>query len=157
MWVTLYLSFRLCQYFPEEFSILVTLRMSTKSMNGEHWLFALMNRAGKHTKLGLALYNAKLHFHYLDKLTKKRRVAEFKNLNIFDKAWHTFVLSVTGSRAALKVDCGKYSSRMIRRSFPALLNTLDTNFHVGNCNNKRTQFPVSCFIGWREERSFISP
>ncbi|KAI4884454.1 hypothetical protein NFI96_003682 [Prochilodus magdalenae] len=89
-----------CNYFPAEFSIVVTLKIPQLSSNRDEYVFTLLDGDSNRMLLGLRLARDKLHF-----LRRGRRVT-FKAVGLADGRWHTLVLAVTGHYSILTVDCG---------------------------------------------------
>jgi hypothetical protein len=127
--------FKYCNFFPEEFSILVTLKVDDRTRARQECIFALIQRGRHKIITGLRLYKGRLQFDYEDRLTRHRRVTDFHNKDVFDGRWHTLVFVVTGNSITLRVDCGKPERKRLKRMFPALISTKDTNIHVGECNS----------------------
>ena len=135
-----------CHYFPEEFSILVTLKVGRLTKRKEEWLFSMATNATDDVRLGVKLSRGRLVFVYSDHVMQPgmRRMVAFRNMKIFDRGWHTLILSVSGNRITLRTDCGKRRSKKLKRAFPALVNTRGTNFHIGNSNDN--QYTVSSIV-----------
>ncbi|XP_013394951.1 thrombospondin-type laminin G domain and EAR repeat-containing protein [Lingula anatina] len=133
-----------CSIFPEEFSILVTLKLppnSVESIDNEY-IFALMPEQSLEVKLGLRLSKGRIIFDYTDYKTTPgtKRTSVFKVADIFDGKWHTFVLTVTAKIVGLRVDCKEQKYQKLRRSFPAWLNTTNNNVHIANGKTLTNQF-----------------
>lgn len=136
------LVFRYCEYFPEEFSILITMNAGSDVISEEETIFSVIPLNDLKPKLGLELSKGKLRYFHIDRLTKKVQTVEYKLAKIFDGDWHTIIVSITGSNVNVKVDCGKNRMRKIRRAFPSFLSVRDTNIHIGNAKRKKTLFRV---------------
>lgn len=136
--------FTQCDFFPEEFSVLMTLQMSKGTSRHNECIFALIAAGTTKVKVGVQLRKGRLQVDYTERSGKRRRMTEFKSVRVFDRAWHTIVLVVTSDRIGLRIDCGKRKYRRLRRRFPSLINTKEDNLHIANCNSlKRGLFTVS--------------
>ena len=134
-----------CGYFPEEFSVLATLRVSRQTVSKEEVLLALIPPGSTDMKLAVRLHRGKLCVDYVDKQSGKKRVTVFRKMRLFDQNWHTLILTVAGERISLKIDCGKRRTEKLRRTFPALLEAQGDNVHIANSNRgKRGRFTVCC-------------
>ena len=127
--------FKYCQFFPEEFSVLVTLRAGETTRTGQECIFALIQRGRQKIITGLRLHKGRIQFDYEDRFTRQKRLTEFHAKDVFDGEWHTLVFVVTGSTISLRVDCGQPERKRLKRIFPALINTKDTNIHIGERNS----------------------
>ena len=137
--------FTQCDFFPEEFSVLMTLKMSKATSRSNECIFALIATGTTRVKVGVQLRKGRLQVDYVERSGKRRRMTEFKSVRVFDDmAWHSIVLVVTSDRIGLRVDCGKRKYRRLRRRFPSLINAKEDNLHIANCNSlKRGVFTVS--------------
>ena len=136
--------FPYCSYFPEEFSLLITFKVGPRTSKRDECLLALIPMGTTDIRLGVRLYKGKLHVDYKDRLTNRRKVTEFKQMRIFDRSWHTVIITVSADRVTLRMDCGKRRTKRLKRIFPALINIQVDNFHIGNYNReKRGLFTVS--------------
>lgn len=135
--------FKNCDYFPEEFSILVTFKVGPKTSRNDECLFSMIPTGTTDIKVGVRLYKGRLQVDYYDRTTKRRRVTQFRQRKLFDKDWHTLAISITGNRVVLRTDCGKRKTKRLRRAFPSFLSTRGASIHVGNCNQNRGIFSVS--------------
>ena len=126
--------FKFCRYFPEEFSILATLKVGERTLSRRECLLVLVQRGSQAPVIGLRLNKGRIHFDYKYRLTGGRRVTEFVEDDLFDGEWHTIIIVVTGYRISLTVDCGRRQKNRLKRLFPALIDTGNTNFHIGECN-----------------------
>ncbi|KAI0234470.1 Thrombospondin-type laminin G domain and EAR repeat-containing protein [Lamellibrachia satsuma] len=135
-----------CNNFPEEFSLLITLKLNKNTSADDQCIFALIPTGSTEVKLGIRLYKRQLLIDYRHRSTRRHREASFRQSAVFDGRWHTLIVSVTADKATLRVDCGRPRTRRMGREFPALLDTAGVNVHVGNCNRQRTgRFTVR---GW---------
>ena len=126
--------FKFCRYFPEEFSVLATLKVGERAASRRECLLSLIQRGSRSLIVGLRLDRGRIHFDYRDRLTGRRRVTEFVPDDLFDGKWHTIIVVVTGYKISLTLDCGRPQRTRLKRLFPALIDTINTNIHIGECN-----------------------
>ena len=134
-----------CHFFPEEFSILLTFKLTMSPIDREECVFTLTSLGSKYSKMALKFQNYKLVFGYSDRKTpsKEAKRLEFKSRTLFDGEWHTIILSIAGTSATLTSDCGQPRIKPIERIFPAFLDTSDSDIFIGNCNGRSGLFKVS--------------
>ncbi|XP_072542174.1 thrombospondin-type laminin G domain and EAR repeat-containing protein [Salminus brasiliensis] len=119
-----------CNYFPAEFSIVVTLKIPQLPPNKDEYIFTLLDGGSDRLLLGLRLALDKLHF-LLQVRGVTRRVT-FRAVGLADGRWHTLVLAVTGHYAILTVDCGVPLELQMQRPFPEDLSTEGSVFFIGS-------------------------
>ena len=134
-----------CAYFPEEYSLLVTLKVSKQTANRDETLFAVIPVGSTKVKMGLRLYRSKLYLDYSDPLRRRRKTAVFNQLRIFDQKWHTFVMSITADRISLRTDCGKKRTKRLVRTFPSMLSMEEDHIHIGNRKRGRKGYYTVSF------------
>lgn len=134
-----------CDIFPEEYSVLVTIKLDLRALVLEEYIFAIIPENSVEVQLGLRISRGRIIFEYSDHRTPTGRTksAMFRNMRIFDGHWHTFVITVAGRTIGFKVDCGKQRTQRLRRDFPSLVNTSNSNIHVANGKTLTEQFSVS--------------
>ena len=138
--------FTRCNYWPEEYSILATFKLSPDSAtpsweNG--YLFSLIPQTSVHLKLGISLSREKVTIFYSDyKIQPGKKSISFDS-KLYDDKWHTIIVTVAGNQLGLRVDCGKTVTKPFERTFPAFLDTTGDNIHVGNRKIHPGQFRVS--------------
>ncbi|RXN28062.1 thrombospondin-type laminin G domain and EAR repeat-containing -like protein [Labeo rohita] len=93
-----------CNFFPAEFSIVVTLKIPQMAPEKNEYIFTLLEENSDEPLLGLRLSQNK--FHFLQKGHGSRKRITFKAVGLDDNRWHTVVLAVTGRYTILTVDCG---------------------------------------------------
>ena len=138
---------RRCDYFPEEFSILVTFKLDPRIFTKNEYIFAIIPPGTTKSKLGIRLAEKKIHVDYSDGVTGRRQHVTFKDSSIFDGAWHSLVVVVTAEQAGVRLDCKEEVYKKISRRFPTYLNIREDNIHLGNCNKEQKgQFTVRQYI-----------
>ena len=131
-----------CSYFPEEFSLLVTLKIDNNTQ--DQCIFALVPTGTTEVKVGIRLYKRQLMLDYKHRLTRRHKGTSFRLSALSDGRWHTLIVSVMSNKATLRVDCGRPRSRRIGIVVPRRVDTAGMNVHVGNCNRQRSgRFTVS--------------
>ncbi|RXM28975.1 Thrombospondin-type laminin G domain and EAR repeat-containing protein [Acipenser ruthenus] len=119
-----------CDYFPEEFSIVVTMKASRIASKKNEYIFTVVEKDSNNLLLGLRYSQDKLHFLFWN--YGNRDHITFRSVKLADNRWHTLILAVSGVYASLTVDCGIPVDLVLRRPFPAHLNTKGSRFHIGN-------------------------
>lgn len=138
--------FTRCTYWPEEYSVLATFRLSPDSdtptwENG--YLFSLIPKDKVHLKLGIGLSRDRVTIFYSDyKIQPGKKSISFDR-KLYDDKWHTIIVTVSGNIVGLRVDCGKTETQVFQRTFPAFLDTTNDNIHIGNRKIQPGQFRVS--------------
>ncbi|XP_078620762.1 thrombospondin-type laminin G domain and EAR repeat-containing protein-like [Branchiostoma floridae x Branchiostoma japonicum] len=129
-----------CEYFPEEFSILVTLK-ARLNMKGNQYILSLVQERVHSIRLAIRITRFKVFFDYSSSggSVVKKSSPSFA-AEIADGEWHTFVITVTGNDVGLTVDCRPPYFMYLDRSFPAYLDTTGTKFHIGNKRRRKEQF-----------------
>lgn len=138
--------FTQCSYWPDEYSVLATFKLSPNSAIPEWengYLFSLVPADTVELKLGMSLSRTKLTVFYSDfKIQPGRKSISF-DTELYDDKWHTIIVTVAGNSIGLRVDCGKTETKLFKRTFPAFLDTSGDNIHVGNRKIHPGQFRVS--------------
>ncbi|MGH0121063.1 UNVERIFIED_CONTAM: hypothetical protein FKN15_069266 [Acipenser sinensis] len=119
-----------CDYFPEEFSIVVTMKASRIASKKNEYIFTVVEEDSNKLLLGLRYSQDKLHFLFWN--YGNRDHITFRSVKLADNRWHTLILAVSGVYASVTVDCGIPVDLVLRRPFPAHLNTKGSRFHIGN-------------------------
>ncbi|XP_078700506.1 thrombospondin-type laminin G domain and EAR repeat-containing protein-like [Branchiostoma floridae x Branchiostoma belcheri] len=129
-----------CEYFPEEFSILVTLK-ARLNMKGNQYILSLVQERVHNIRLAIRITRFKVFFDYSSSggHVVKKSSPSFAT-EIADGEWHTFVITVTGNDVGLTVDCRPPYFTYLDRTFPAYLDTTGTKFHIGNKRRRKEQF-----------------
>ncbi|XP_066543506.1 thrombospondin-type laminin G domain and EAR repeat-containing protein isoform X2 [Amia ocellicauda] len=119
-----------CVYFPEEFSIVTTLKISRVTPKRNEYIFSMVEEDSSRLLLGLRYSQDKLHF--LFSILGKRERISFRSMRLADNQWHTLVLAVSGHYASLTVDCGMPVDLALGKPFPASLSTKGARFYIGS-------------------------
>ncbi|XP_071394860.1 thrombospondin-type laminin G domain and EAR repeat-containing protein-like [Centroberyx affinis] len=151
-----------CDLFPQDFSIVVTLKVSHIAPKRNEYIFAVVGERKEENRTveeekdeeendrgtnlernkerdvngGRVLLGLRLVRNRLHFLFKDHGgVAEhwvFRGTRLADNQWHTLVMAVSGGRAKLTVDCSSPLEMVPSRSFPSDLNIQGSRFHIGN-------------------------
>ncbi|KAI1899263.1 hypothetical protein AGOR_G00060010 [Albula goreensis] len=119
-----------CEFFPEEFSIVVTLKVSRMAPKKNEYMFSLVEEGSDRLLMGLRFSQDSLHFLFQG-LTGRERLT-FDCVQLADNRWHTLVLAVTGLYATLTVDCGLPLDLVHGKPFPTAFSTKGSRFYVGS-------------------------
>ncbi|XP_059209653.1 thrombospondin-type laminin G domain and EAR repeat-containing protein-like [Centropristis striata] len=150
-----------CDLFPTQFSIVVTLKVTSVAPKRNEYIFSLMEpktaekrdveeeksnkgdileeikEDGEREKergrviLGLRFSRKRLHFLFRG----PGGVVEhwmFRGSRLADNQWHTLVLVVGSHHARLTVDCSSPLEIVPSRPFPSDLNIQGSRFHIGS-------------------------
>ncbi|XP_051564788.1 thrombospondin-type laminin G domain and EAR repeat-containing protein-like [Myxocyprinus asiaticus] len=119
-----------CNFFPAEFSIIVTLKIPQMAPEKSEYIFSLLEGDSDELLLGLRLSQNKLHF--LQKGQGSRKRITFKAVSLADNRWHTLVLAVTEQYTILTVDCGIPLEIVLDSPFPDDLDTAGSTFFIAS-------------------------
>ncbi|KAI2660525.1 Thrombospondin-type laminin G domain and EAR repeat-containing protein [Labeo rohita] len=119
-----------CNFFPAEFSIVVTLKIPQMAPEKNEYIFTLLEENSDEPLLGLRLSQNK--FHFLQKGHGSRKRITFKAVGLDDNRWHTVVLAVTGRYTILTVDCGIPLELVLEKPFPDNLDTAGSRFFIAS-------------------------
>ncbi|KAL0985671.1 hypothetical protein UPYG_G00160290 [Umbra pygmaea] len=119
-----------CDFFPSEFSIVVTLKIPRLTNMRNEYIFSLVEESSDRLLIGLRLSQEKLHFLFHGPTGRKR--ITFRAVQLADNQWHTLVVAVTGRYATLTVDCGLALELVSEQPFPSDLCTINSRFYVGS-------------------------
>ncbi|XP_061599449.1 thrombospondin-type laminin G domain and EAR repeat-containing protein-like [Cololabis saira] len=143
-----------CDLFPQEFSIVLTLKLTRAATKRNEYIFSLLEPKNqdkssldeeqlmekKQVKskeeagriiLGLKVAQKGLHFTFKGHgETVENRV--FRDMRLADNRWHTLVLAVGRHHARLTVDCNSPLEIVPSRPFPSDLNIQGSRFHIGS-------------------------
>ncbi|XP_006898485.1 PREDICTED: thrombospondin-type laminin G domain and EAR repeat-containing protein-like [Elephantulus edwardii] len=123
-----------CDLFPEEFSIVVTLKVPSLPPKKNEYLLTVLAEERGTLLLGLRVSASKLHFLFLSEDTAgawQTRVS-FRSLALTDNRWHTLVLAVSEGSFSLTVDCGLPMDIIADMPFPATLSMRGARFFIGS-------------------------
>ncbi|KAM9613807.1 thrombospondin-type laminin G domain and EAR repeat-containing protein isoform 2-T2 [Morphnus guianensis] len=131
-----------CDRFPEEFSIIVTLRVLSVPAKRNEYIFTLMAEESPSVLVGLRYAPNKLHFLFWSQEHAggwQTRVT-FPNVSLSDNQWHTLVLAVSGQSFSLTVDCSLPKDVVVETPFPASLSVKRASFYLGNRRRRKGMF-----------------
>ncbi|KAM5153147.1 thrombospondin-type laminin G domain and EAR repeat-containing protein isoform 2-T2 [Mantella aurantiaca] len=134
--------FHNCYLFPEEFSIVITVKIPSLPPKKNEYLFTMITEESRHVLLGLRYSENKLHFlfgnteHPVEWQTK----VTFRGISLADDRWHTLVLAVSGTSVTLTIDCSIPTEIVLNKPFPASLNTAKSWIYVGNRRRRKGFF-----------------
>ncbi|NXP41237.1 TSEAR protein, partial [Leiothrix lutea] len=131
-----------CDRFPEEFSIIVTLRALRGPAKRNEYIFTLMVEESPGVLVGLRYAPDKLHFLFWSQERAggcQTRVT-FPNVSLADNQWHTLVLAVSGQSFSLTVDCSVPKDVVVETPFPASLSVRRASFYLGNRRRRKGVF-----------------
>ncbi|CAH2306094.1 Hypothetical predicted protein [Pelobates cultripes] len=134
--------FHNCHLFPEEFSIIITLKVPNIPSKKNEYLFTMVTERSKHVLLGIRYSENKLHFlfwspeHYNGLKTK----VTFRGILLADNQWHTLVLAVSGNSVSLTIDCSVPVEIVLDKPFPVSLNTTGSSIYVGSRRRRKGFF-----------------
>ncbi|NXG50802.1 TSEAR protein, partial [Psilopogon haemacephalus] len=157
-----------CDRFPEEFSIVVTLRVLSAPMKvsaagwarsrqcpalrqvnlsralpqRNEYLFTLMPDESSSVLLGLRYAPGKLHFLFWSQEHNgvwQNRVT-FPNVSLSDNQWHTLILAVSGRSFSLTVDCSIPKDIVMETPFPSSLSVKGASFYLGSRRRRKGVF-----------------
>ncbi|XP_064165813.1 thrombospondin-type laminin G domain and EAR repeat-containing protein [Anguilla rostrata] len=119
-----------CEFFPQEFSIVVTLKVARVAPKKSEYIFSLVEEDTERMLMGLRFSQDRLHFLFLGPGGWERLA--FRSVRLADGRWHTLVLAVSGPYATLTLDCGMPLDLANGKPFPSTLSTKGSRFYVGS-------------------------
>uniref|UniRef100_A0ABI7ZX39 Thrombospondin-like N-terminal domain-containing protein n=1 Tax=Felis catus TaxID=9685 RepID=A0ABI7ZX39_FELCA len=128
-----------CDLFPEEFSIVITLKVPSLPPKKNEYLFTVVMEESDRLLLGLRYSPTRLHFLFLsqDAAGAWQTRVTFRSPALMDNQWHTLVLAVSEGSFSLTTDCGVPADIMADVPFPATLSVRGARFFIGS--RKRTK------------------
>ncbi|XP_035167973.1 thrombospondin-type laminin G domain and EAR repeat-containing protein-like isoform X1 [Oxyura jamaicensis] len=131
-----------CDRFPEEFSIIVTLRVLDVPAKRNEYIFTLMAEESPSVLVGLRYAPSKLHFLFWsqERSSGWQTRVTFRNVSLADSRWHTLVLAVSGQSFSLTVDCSSPKDVVVETPFPASLSVKRARFYLGNRRRRKGLF-----------------
>ncbi|KAK2538707.1 Tspear [Columba livia] len=131
-----------CHRFPEEFSIIVTLRVLSVPAKRNEYIFTLMAEESPRVLVGLRYATNKLHFIFWshEHAGSWQTRVTFPNVSLSDNQWHTLVLAVSGQSFSLTVDCSVPKDVVMETPFPASLSVKRASFYLGNRRRRKGAF-----------------
>ncbi|XP_070188446.1 thrombospondin-type laminin G domain and EAR repeat-containing protein-like [Littorina saxatilis] len=122
-----------CRYFPYEFSVFVSMKV-TRRPRREECILSLYDERSRHRVISVVLARGKMVFQFKDKRYK------FKTNIYKDKQWHTYGFSLTAGTLEMSTDCGNKRRRVVRFPFPTYLPITNSSISIGRCKKRRTIF-----------------
>uniref|UniRef100_A0A4W3H5T5 Thrombospondin type laminin G domain and EAR repeats n=1 Tax=Callorhinchus milii TaxID=7868 RepID=A0A4W3H5T5_CALMI len=129
--------FKVCNHFPAEFSIVITLKVNSIAPKRNEYVFTLLKEGTSHMLLGLRFSEDKLHFEFSSGLRKQ---VTFRGVRLADRRWHTAVLAISGDFASLSVDCCQPVEVILDIPFPEALDVGRSRFYIGNRRRQKGLF-----------------
>ncbi|XP_070108569.1 thrombospondin-type laminin G domain and EAR repeat-containing protein isoform X2 [Equus caballus] len=123
-----------CDLFPEEFSIVVTLKVPNLPPKKNEYLLAVVAEDRDALLLGLRYSPTQLHFLFLreDSAGAWQTRVSFRSPTLMDSQWHTLVLAVSEGSFSLTTDCGLPVDIVADVPFPATLSMQGARFFIGS-------------------------
>ncbi|KAM4626139.1 thrombospondin-type laminin G domain and EAR repeat-containing protein [Discoglossus pictus] len=134
--------FHNCHLFPEEFSIVITVKIPSVPPKKNEYLFTVISERGRHVLLGARYSENKLHFLFWtpDQTNGRQTKITFRGVSLTDDRWHTLVLAVSGVSVSLTVDCNIPLEILLDTPFPVSLNTTDSWVYIGSRRRQKGLF-----------------
>ncbi|XP_039673281.1 thrombospondin-type laminin G domain and EAR repeat-containing protein-like [Perca fluviatilis] len=121
-----------CDYFPAEFSLVVTMKIPRLRQKRNEFIFSVVEEGSDSLLLGLRVSKNYLHFLVTPPGVGGRSRLSFKDVGLDDNRWHTVVLAISGPYATLTIDCGLPLELKQVQSFPGTLSTRGSRFFIGS-------------------------
>ncbi|XP_076975281.1 thrombospondin-type laminin G domain and EAR repeat-containing protein [Tamandua tetradactyla] len=132
--------FSRCDLFPEEFSIVVTLKVPSLPPKRNEYLLTAMAARGR-VLLGLRWAPGRLHLLFLSAAAGPWQVrVPLACPALEDGRWHTLVLAVSGGAFSLAADCGPPTDITADVPFPATLSMRGARVFVGSRGRRKGLF-----------------
>ncbi|CAF90189.1 unnamed protein product, partial [Tetraodon nigroviridis] len=128
-----------CDFFPAEFSLVVTIKTPRLMQKEKEYIFSVVNEESRLPVLGLRMSENKIHLLVTSGSGGVQRL-NFKDVGLDDDRWHTVTLAVTGPYATLTIDCGLPLELKQDQSFPSALSTSGSRFFVGSRGRSKGRF-----------------
>ncbi|XP_020032808.1 thrombospondin-type laminin G domain and EAR repeat-containing protein [Castor canadensis] len=134
--------FSRCDLLPEEFSIVVTLKVPNLPPKKNEYLLTVVAEEKDTLLLGLRYSSTQLHFLFLseDKAGAWQTRVSFRNPGLMDSQWHTLVLAVSQGAFSITTDCGLPLDIVADMPFPATLSVQGARFFVGSRRRSKGLF-----------------
>lgn len=131
-----------CDVFPEEFSIVVTLKAPSLPPKKNEYVFSVLAEGPDALLLGLRYSPTRLHFLFLseDAAGAWQTRVSFWSPALMDSQWHTLVLAVSESSFSLTTDCGVPVDIAADVPFPAALSVRGARFFIGSRRRSKGLF-----------------
>uniref|UniRef100_A0A8C0JA93 Thrombospondin type laminin G domain and EAR repeats n=1 Tax=Chelonoidis abingdonii TaxID=106734 RepID=A0A8C0JA93_CHEAB len=134
--------FLYCDLFPEEFSIIITLRVLSVPPKKNEYIFTVMKEESNMVLVGLRYSLNKLHFLFWSRELSSgwQTQVTFQGISLTDNQWHMLVLAVSGQFFSLTVDCSIPIDVAMDTPFPASLTVKGSRFYVGSRRRRKGLF-----------------
>ncbi|XP_034550291.1 thrombospondin-type laminin G domain and EAR repeat-containing protein-like isoform X2 [Notolabrus celidotus] len=129
-----------CDYFPSEFSLVVTIKTLSLKQKRNEYLFSVVDEESDSLVLGLRVSENSLHLLLRHPGAGGQSRITFKDVGLDDNRWHMLVVAVTGPYATLTIDCGLPLELKQVQSFPSTLSTRGSRFFIGSRRKMRGRF-----------------
>nr|XP_057938744.1 thrombospondin-type laminin G domain and EAR repeat-containing protein-like [Doryrhamphus excisus] len=129
--------FTYCDFFPAEFSLVITFKMPRLRQKRNEYIFSM---EAESLLLGLRISQNCIHLMVNHPSAGRRSRLSFKEVQLDDNRWHTIVLAVTGPHAALTIDCGLPLELTQVPPFPATLSTRGSRVFIGTRKKRMGRF-----------------
>ncbi|XP_063788311.1 thrombospondin-type laminin G domain and EAR repeat-containing protein [Pseudophryne corroboree] len=131
-----------CHFFPEEFSIVVTVKIPSLPPKKNEYLFTVIREESKHVLLGIRYSENKIHFLFwnAEHSHNFQTKVTFRGVSLANDQWHTLVLAVSGISISLTIDCSIPMEIVLDNPFPAYLNTSNSRIYVGSRRRRKGFF-----------------
>ncbi|XP_072900609.1 thrombospondin-type laminin G domain and EAR repeat-containing protein-like [Hemitrygon akajei] len=136
------LIFKVCHYFPAEFSIVITLKLNSITLKKNEYILTLIEEDLNNMLLGLRISPDKLHLEFAQGglPNSHRERVTFHDIYLADHQWHTLVLAVSANFVSLTVDCCPPIDTYLDIPFPEYLGTARSRFYIGNRRRQKGLF-----------------
>ncbi|XP_066478422.1 thrombospondin-type laminin G domain and EAR repeat-containing protein [Tiliqua scincoides] len=131
-----------CNLFPEEFSIIFTLKVFHMQSKRNEYIFTLLEENSDTLLLGLRYSQNKFHFLFWNRELSngwQTRVT-FRDVFLADNQWHTLVLSVSKASFSLTVDCSIPTDVIVDAPFPTSMTVTGSRFYVASRRRRKGFF-----------------
>ncbi|XP_057553474.1 thrombospondin-type laminin G domain and EAR repeat-containing protein isoform X2 [Hippopotamus amphibius kiboko] len=131
-----------CDLFPEEFSIVVTLKVPSLPPKKNEYLLAVMLEERDSLLLGLRYSASRLHLLFRSEAGPgawQTRVS-FRSPALADGRWHVLILAVSAGSFSLTTDCALPVDVTADTPFPATLSVQGARFFIGSRRRTKGQF-----------------
>ncbi|XP_018091592.1 thrombospondin-type laminin G domain and EAR repeat-containing protein [Xenopus laevis] len=134
--------FHNCPLFPEEFSLVLTVKIPSIPPKKNEYLFTVVTERSRHVLLGMRYSENKVHilFWSPEETNEWQTKVTFRGILLADNQWHTLILAVSGISVSLTVDCSVPLDLVLDKPFPASLNTSGSLIYVGSRRRQKGFF-----------------
>ncbi|XP_029462037.1 LOW QUALITY PROTEIN: thrombospondin-type laminin G domain and EAR repeat-containing protein [Rhinatrema bivittatum] len=131
-----------CGLFPEEFSIVITLKVTSIPPKKNEYIFTVIEDKNDNVLVGLRYSMNKLHFLFWSKdiFNGWQARVTFRGIALADNRWHTLIMAVSGHSFSLTIDCSMPLDVIVSTPFPTSLNTYGSRFYIGSRKRQKGAF-----------------